>query len=206
MRRTWGTVLGGAVVEAVQGDVTFLLRRMAKGDPDAEAELFPLVYNELRRLARRYMRRERREHTLQPTALVHEVFLRMVGHTPVTWQNRTHFFAVTAQVMRRILVDQARARCRQKRGGANRAISPDEAILCSYENPDLVLLIHESLLRLALVDERQSRVVELRFFGGLTIEATAEVLGVSPKTIRRDWNHARAWLYGQLKNGHGHAA
>jgi RNA polymerase sigma-70 factor, ECF subfamily len=201
-----GAVLGGAVMEAVHGEVTLLLRQMAKGDPDAEARLFPLVYNELRRLARSYMRRERQEHTLQPTALVHEAFLRLVGRPHVSWQSRRHFFAVTAQVMRRILVDQARAKHRKKRGGTDRPISPDEALLCSYENPSVILMVHECLLHLATVDERQSRVVELRFFGGLTVEATAEVLGVSPKTVRRDWNHARAWLYGQLKNGHGYAA
>jgi RNA polymerase sigma-70 factor (ECF subfamily) len=192
-------------MEAVKGEVTLLLQQMAKGDSDAQAQLFSLVYCELRKLARNYMRRERIEHTLQPTALVHEAFLRLVGSPPVNWQNRVHFFAVTAQVMRRILVDQARGRLRKKRGGNNRAVSLDEVILCNYENPAVVLAIHECLLRLAKLDERQSRVVELRFFGGLSIEATAEVLSVSPKTVKRDWNYARAWLYGQL-NGRVYAA
>jgi|SRR5262245_40051243 len=193
-------------MDGVRGEITLLLHKMGGGDSDAEERLFALVYGELRRLARIYMRHERSEHTLQPTALVHEAFLKLIGTPPINWQNRHHFFAVSAQVMRRILVDQARRRLRKKRGGKNRPISPEEVILCSYDDPELVMSVHECLLRLAEIDERQSRIVELRFFGGLSIEATATILCISPKTVQRDWNYARAWLYGQLKDGHVYAA
>ena len=193
-------------MEATQGEVTLLLREMAKGNPDAAPQLFPLIYSELRRLAGNYMRRERKEHTLQPTALVHEAYLKLVNEHQVNWQSRVHFFAVAAQVMRRILIDHARRRLRSKRGGEQHRVPVDEVFLISAEQSAEVLAVHESLLRLAKLDARQSRVVELRFFAGLSVAATAEVLGVSPKTVKRDWNHAKAWLFGELKEGRGHDA
>jgi len=196
--------LGGAAVEAAQGEVTLLLREMAKGNPDAPAQLFPLIYAELRRRAANYMRRERKDHTLQPTALVHEAYLRLVNEHLVNWQSRLHFFAVAAQVMRRILIDHARRRLRSKRGGERRRVSADDVFLFSEEQSIEVLAVHEALLRLAKLDVRQSRVVELRYFGGLSVEEVAAVLGVSPKTVKRDWTHAKAWLFGELRESHGH--
>jgi RNA polymerase sigma factor (TIGR02999 family) len=189
---------------AEQGEVTLLLRQMAKGNPDAADHLFPLIYRELRRLAGNYMSRERKEHTLQPTALVHEAYLKLVDQSHKDWQNRQHFFAVSAQVMRRVLVDHARMRLRSKRGGKHIRVPADEVFLMSEGQSTEVLAVHESLSRLAKLDSRQSRVVELRFFGGLTVAATAKILGVSPKTVKRDWNHAKAWLYGEIEEGRGH--
>ena len=199
-------MFGGADVEAAQGEVTLLLREMAKGNPDAPAQLFPLIYAELRRRAANYMRRERKDHTLQPTALVNEAYLRLVNEHQVNWQSRIHFFAVAAQVMRRILIDHARKRLRSKRGGEQQRVPADEKFLFSKEQSVEVLAVHEALLRLAKVDVRQSQVVELRYFGGLSIEETAEVLGVSQKTVKRDWNHAKAWLFAELSEGRRHAA
>jgi RNA polymerase sigma-70 factor (ECF subfamily) len=199
-------MFGGADVEAAQGEVTLLLREMAKGNPDAPAQLFPLIYAELRRRAANYMRRERKDHTLQPTALVNEAYLRLVNEHQVNWQSRIHFFAVAAQVMRRILIDHARKRLRSKRGGERQRVPADERFLFSKEQSVEVLAVHEALLRLAKVDARQSQIVELRYFGGLSIEETAEVLGVSQKTVKRDWNHAKAWLFAELREGSRHAA
>ena len=178
--------------------VTDLLLAWNSGDQAALDQLIPLVQNELRLLASRFMNRERRGHVLQTTALVHEAYLRLVDSSRVRWQNRAHFFAVSAQLMRRILVDFARSRNSDKRGGEAQAVSLAEAEeLPGGRNTDLVEL-DEALDELARVDARKSRVVELRFFGGLSVEETAEALHVSPETVMRDWNFAKVWLLRQL--------
>lgn len=176
-------------------DVTQLLVNWRKGDQQALEELWPLVYGELRKLARRYLRRERSDHTLQSTALVHEAFIRLIDQKNVQWQNRAHFFGVAAQMIRRILVDHARGHQTTKRGGGVCKLSLDEAIgVAEKRDLDLVTL-DDALNGLAEIDVQQSRIVELRFFGGLSIEETAHVLGISPATVKRDWNIAKAWLY-----------
>jgi RNA polymerase sigma factor (TIGR02999 family) len=168
------------------------------GDQDALARLMPLVYDELRRLAASYLRRERPGHTLQPTALVHEAYLRLVDQTHANWRNRAQFFGVAAQLMRRILIDHARGQQSAKRGSGEARLSLDEALEVAQEKePDLIAL-DDALRALAAFDPRQSRIVELRYFGGLSIEETAEVLGLAPITIRREWEIAKAWLYRQL--------
>jgi RNA polymerase sigma-70 factor, ECF subfamily len=186
-------------------DVTILLARLSKGDQQAAAELIPLVYDELRRLAGRYMRRERADHTLQATALVHEAYLKLVQHPPVEWQNRAHFFGIAAQLMRQILVDHARGHGREKRGGGQRAVSLEDALVFSPQMSSELLRLDESLQRLTKLDPRQGKIVELRFFGGLTVEETAHVLGISPKTVKRNWSLAKAWLHGELRASHGNA-
>jgi|SRR5208283_1060815 len=187
-------------------DVTILLAELTKGNKQAASQLIPLVYDELRRLAGRYMRRERCDHTLQATALVHEAYLKLVEQRSVDWQGRAHFFGIAAQIMRRILIDHARGHLRDKRGGGQEAVPLDEALVFSPEQSHELLKLDESLDRLAAIDARQSKIVELRFFGGLTVEETAEVLGISPKTVKRDWSVAKAWLHGDLKQGHGNVA
>ncbi len=169
------------------------------GNRDALDQLLPFVYDELHRQASRYLRRERSDHTLQTTALIHEAYLKLIDQREVEWQNRAHFFAVAAQAMRRILVDYARTRKREKRGGDDVKLQLDEAINVSTgeKSIDLVAL-DEALARLSGYDERQAKVVELRYFSGMTEEETAEVLGISPATVRRDWNMAKAWLYSRL--------
>ena len=176
-------------------EVTQMLIRWSDGDRAALDELTPIVYDELRRLARHYMSRERPGHTLQTTALVNEAYLRLVEGRSVRWQNRAHFFAVSAQVMRRILIDHARSYGREKRGGALRKFTLDEAAVMSEERAAELLALDDALSELALVDERKSRIVELRYFGGLNHEETAEVLKTSPATVRREWSAAKAWLY-----------
>jgi RNA polymerase sigma-70 factor (ECF subfamily) len=183
------------------GDVTQLLADVQNGRPDAASQLIPLVYDELRGLARRQMRRERSDHTLQSTALVHEAYFRLVNQPERTWQNRTHFIRIAAQVMRRMLIDHARARRAAKREGKLRRVPLEDPLLMTEEQSDELLALNEALERLAEFDPRQSRVVELRFFGGLTVEETAEALGIAPKTVKRDWSVARAWLYRAVKNG-----
>lgn len=179
-------------------DVTGLLRAWSRGDPDAAERLVPLVYDELRRQAARYLRRERRDHTLRPTALVHEAYLRLVDQRNAVWKNRAQFFAVAAQVMRRILVDHARGHRADKRGGSCCRVSLDEG-LAVREPRDLDLVdLEEALVELSTLDPRKARMVELRFFGGLRLEDTAEVLGVSPATVTREWRMAKAWLYRRL--------
>ena len=178
--------------------ITQLLVAWGDGDQSALEELTPLVYEELRRLAHHYMGRERPGHTLQTTALVNEAYIRLIDWKNVHWQNRAHFFAVSAQLMRRILVDFARSRGYAKRGGGALAVTLDEAALVSSEKGTDIVALDQALLSLADLDLRQSRVVELRFFGGLSIEETAEVLKVSPGTVRRDWSLARAWLHREL--------
>ena len=184
-------------------DVTVLLAEATKGDQQAASKLVPLVYDELRRLARHYMRRERENHTLQATALVHEAYLKLVQHQSVDWQNRAHFFGIAAQVMRHILVDHARGHGREKRGAGQQLVSLEEALVFSPEKSAELIKLDESLERLAKLDPRQGRIVELRFFGGLTVEETAHVLGISPKTVKREWSVAKAWLHGDLRQNHG---
>lgn len=184
-------------------DVTVLLAELTKGDQRAASKLVPLVYDELRRLAGRYMRRERPDHTLQATALVHEAYLKMVQHPAVDWQNRAHFFGIAAQTMRHILVDHARGHLRDKRGGGQEAVPLDEALVFSPEKSHELMKLDEALDRLTAIDPRQGKIVELRFFGGLTVEETAEVLGISPKTVKRDWSVAKAWLHGELRRTDG---
>jgi RNA polymerase sigma-70 factor (ECF subfamily) len=182
-------------------DVTQILQEVSGGDKDAPARLMPLVYDELRRLADYYLRQERPDHTLQPTALVHEAYLKLVDQTRVDWQNRAHFFGVAAQLMRRILVDHARRHRASKRGGLQQKMALDEAVDYSQPRDVDLLALDEALNALAKLDERQSRIVELRFFGGLTIEETAEALGVSPATVKVDWSMAKAWLRREIGRG-----
>jgi RNA polymerase sigma factor (TIGR02999 family) len=180
-------------------DITESLARLSRGDPGAFERLLPVVYNEMRRIAAGYLKNERAGHTLQPTALAHEAFLRLVVQKNVTWQNRAHFLGVAAQAMRRILVDHARKKRAQRRGGGQTivALSEEQAPASEVAFDDL----DRALEDLARLSERQARVVELRYFGGLTIEETAEVLGVSPMTVKRDWTMARAWLFRELGRG-----
>ena len=186
------------MAEASPGEVTQLLIEIRKGNKEAEAKLIPLVYGELRRIARGYMRGERPDHTLQPTALVHEAYLRLVEQRRVEWRNRAHFFGVAAQLMRRILVDHARAQQTDKRRAAHQAIPLEGAFAFSEEQSGQLVALDAALQRLAELDSRQSRIVELRFFAGLTVEDTAEVMGIAPRTVKRDWNVAKAWLHGEL--------
>src|SRR6185436_5118767 len=181
-------------------DVTALLNEWGKGDQEALNELMPLVYEELRRLASRYLRNERTGHTLQTTALVHEAYLKLVDQKNTSWQNRVQFFAAAAQVMRHILVDYARSRRVFKRGGDYCRLSLDEAVISSQEKDPDLLTLHEALNSLAVIDPQQSRVVELRVFGGLTVEETAEALEVSPRTVKREWSMAKAWLHKQMSH------
>jgi RNA polymerase sigma-70 factor (ECF subfamily) len=183
--------------------ITALLVQLRKGDKEAEAQLIPLVYNELHRLARYYMRGERQGHTLQTSALVNEAYLRLMGEHGVDWKNRAHFFGVSAQIMRRILVDHARTRDAQKRGGDAEKISLENAFVYTDEQSWQVVAVHEALNRLAQWDPRQAQIVELRFFGGLNIEETAEALNSSPTTVKRDFQLAKAWLYGELSKSIG---
>ena len=186
------------------GDVTKFLVDLQNAAPDASSQLIPLVYEELHRLARQQMRNERSDHTLQATALVHETYLRLVNQRERTWQNRAHFIGVAAQVMRRILVDYARARRTSKREGMLRRVPLEEPLLFTEQQSDELVALHEALERLAQIDARQSRVVELRFFGGLTVEETAEALGMSSKTVTRDWSVARAWLHREVSKSSEH--
>jgi RNA polymerase sigma factor (TIGR02999 family) len=180
-------------------DVTALLLSWSGGERSAADRLIPAVYDELRRQAARAMRREGHEHTLQTTALVHEAYLRLVDQQRVQWRNRAHFFGIAAEVMRRVLVDHARARQAAKRGGGAQRITLGDALGVSRESEDAdVLALHEALERLALLDPGQARLVELRYFAGLTIEESAEALEVSPATVKREWAVARAWLRREL--------
>jgi RNA polymerase sigma-70 factor, ECF subfamily len=178
-------------------------RLIAWGNGEAAAldDVIRVVYQELRRMANRYLRMERIDHSLQPTALVHEAYLRLVDQTQVSWQNRAHFFGVAAQMMRRILVDHAKARHRGKRGGAATRLSLDDISNLSKGRAADLVALDDALSSLAEIDQRKSRVVELRFFGGLSVEETAQVLGVSPQTVLRDWKLAKAWLYQEIKRG-----
>jgi len=181
-------------------NVTQLLLGWGKGDKDALDQLLPIVYDELRRQAARYLRRERVGHTLQTTALIHEAYIRLVDQRNVQWQNRAHFFGIAAQLMRRILVDHARTKKRAKRGGSDVRVSLAEATLVTKSKDLDVVALDEALERLADIDEQQARIVELRFFSGLTVEETAEVLSISPATVKRDWSMAKAWLHREISN------
>ena len=179
-------------------EVTQLLNDWSSGNQAALDKLLPLVQEELRRLAHRYMSRERPGHTLQTSALVNEAYLRLAGEKSLRWQNRAHFFAISATLMRRILVDHARSHASAKRGGGARKVTLDEAAVVSAGRAAEVVALHEALDEMAKVDPRQSRLVELRYFGGLSIEETAEVMGLSPATVKREWGAARAWLRREL--------
>jgi RNA polymerase sigma factor (TIGR02999 family) len=181
--------------------ITQLLVRWRAGDQRALDELMPLVYDELHRLAAHYLRGERRGHTLQTSALVNEAYLRLAGHEEIQWQNRAHFFAIAAQAMRRILVDHSRRRSNQKRGGDVPKVALDEALIVSADRAAEVVALDDALTRLAEIAPRKSQLVELRFFGGLSIEETAEVLKVSPGTVMRDWTFAKAWLLREITGG-----
>jgi RNA polymerase sigma factor (TIGR02999 family) len=184
--------------------ITDLLIAWGNGDQRALDRLTPLIYDELKRLARRYMLREGQGHTLQPTALVHEAYLRLIDWKNARWQNRAQFFAIAARVMRQILVDSARSGACRKRGGAAVHVSLDEVMEIAQEPGSDIVAIDEALTALAALDPRQSRVVELRFFGGLTWEEVAEVLDVSVGTVRRDWSLAKVWIYRQLTSTQQH--
>lgn len=187
------------MADSDERDVTRLLQAWSGGDRDALEQLMPAVYQEVRRLARSYLRRERPDHTLQATALVNEAYMRLIDQRAVKWQNRAHFFGIAAQIMRRILVDHARMRQADKRGSGQAAVLLDEALeVASGRNLDVVAL-HDALTTLADLDERQARIVELRFFGGLSIEEAAEVMQLSPATIKRELAAARAWLRQELE-------
>jgi len=179
-------------------ELTQLLIDWSNGDRAALDKLMPLIDAELRRLAHRYMNRERAGHTLQTTALVNEAFLRLVNRQNLQWQNRAHFFGIAAQLMRTILVDHARSHASAKRGGGARKLELDEAMVVSQQKASEVIALDDALKQLALLDPQQSRIVELRFFGGLTVEEAAEVLQISPATIKREWSTAKAWLYHEL--------
>lgn len=179
-------------------NVTQLLQDWSKGNQQALEELLPLIYNELRQLAHNFLYRERPGHTLQTTALVHEAYLKLIDQKDSRWQNRSHFFAIAAQAMRRILIDSARRHVAMKRGGPQEKLSLDEAPDISLEPNARLLALDEALRALAEIDPDQSRIVELRYFGGLTIEETAEVMKTSPATVKREWAMARAWLHQAL--------
>jgi RNA polymerase sigma factor (TIGR02999 family) len=194
-------LISGVVMKSSPNEVSRLLLNWGQGDRAAFDELVPLVYDELRRLARHFMRREREGHTLQTTALVNEAYVRLVDQRSVRWQNRAHFFAIAAQLMRRILVDHARSRRYAKRGGEARQVSFDEAAIVSRERCAELVAVDDALTDLAARDPRKSQIVELRFFGGLNIEETAEVMGISPTTVQREWRSAKAWLYQAIREG-----
>ena len=181
-----------------QHQVTTLLRKWSEGDQTALEELTPLVYDELRRMAHQHMRQEKPGHVLQTSALINEAFLRLVDSRGIRWESRSHFFGIAARLMRRILVDDARRRHFLKRGGSHIQVSLDAALTVSHEQAANVVALDEALKGLELRDKRQSQIVELRFFGGLSIEETAEVLKVSPGTVMRDWTFARAWLRSEM--------
>ena len=182
-------------------EVTQLLADWGKGDRSALDKLLPLVHSELRRIAQRQMRQERAGHTLQATALVNEAYLKLAGQQGFDWQNRAHFFAVCAQVMRHILIDHARAQARDKRGGGAIQVSLNDALVVADDQAAHFIALEEALRVLERLDPQKGKIVELRYFGGLSIEEAAEVLNVSPRTVRREWQRARAWLYRMMTEG-----
>jgi RNA polymerase sigma-70 factor, ECF subfamily len=188
-------------VETRDDDITVLLNQLTRGKSEVAEQLMPLIYRELRRLASAHLRRERSNHTLQATALVNEAFLRLIEHHDCSWQNRNHFFSIASTMMRRVLVDYARRRSRQKRGGGETPVEFEEEMFLSEQRSTEILELDNALERLRGLEPRQMRVVELRYFGGLSIDQAADVLGVSPKTVKRDWNVAKAWLHRELKSG-----
>ena len=184
--------------EELQHDVTEILHEWSGGDRDAPERLMPLVYDEMRRLARSFLARERDGHTFQPTALVNEAYLRLVDQTRVNWQNRAHFYGIASSMMRRVLIDHARAHATEKRGGVAVHLSIDDVQVPVEKRAASFLALDEALEKLAQIDQRKARIVEMRFFGGLSDEEIAEVLGVSSRTVLRDWKTARLWLYREL--------
>jgi RNA polymerase sigma factor (TIGR02999 family) len=195
------TCSGGCSMTSSQHSLTRLLQDWSNGDKGALDKLLPIVYEELRRRAARYLQRERPDHTLQPTALINEAYLRLIDQTNVRWQNRAHFFAIAASLMRRILVDHARKGHAAKRGGHDVKLQVEEALVASKERDVNLVVLDEALTRFAEIDQRKTQVVELKFFSGLTTEETAEVLGVSPATVRHDWSLAKAWLRREIERG-----
>ena len=193
------------VTIATRQEVTQVLLDWNRADGNAAERLIPLVYDELRRLARQYLQRERSDHTLQATGLVHEAYLRLVDQSSVTWQNRAHFFGVAAQAMRRILVDHARSHRAEKRGGDREKLEFDEELLPSGERAVDLIALDDALRELERLDSRQSQIVELRFFGGLTNEEIGEALDISPRTIKREWRLAKAWLRRQISEEEANA-
>jgi RNA polymerase sigma factor (TIGR02999 family) len=185
-------------MNSTPGEITELLMAWNQGDQAAHDRLAPIVYEELRRLARGYLRRERPGHTLQPTALVHEAFLRLIDQSQVNWQNRAHFFGIAARLMRQILINHAEARRAAKRGGEAERISLNDVDQFTVEQGLDLAALNEALEKLEQIDPPQSRIVELRYFSGLTIEEIAEVMGISPATVKREWSTARAWLRREL--------
>ena len=185
---------GGFLTAPAPGNVTQLLQDLTEGDQDALDRLIPLVYRELRSLAGRAIRRERGDHTLDATALVHEAYLRLADQHKLHWQHRAQFFGVAAQMMRRVLVDHARRHMAAKRGGSRAKLTLDDGVIAAGEKSVDVAALDEALTRLSRFDPQQCRIVELRYFGGLTIEETASVVGISPATVKRDWTVAKAWL------------
>lgn len=180
-------------------EITKMLIELTDGRSDVVDRIYPYIYDELRRLAGSYLRRERSDHTLQPTALVHEAYIRLIDQTRVQWQNRAHFFGIAAQIMRRILMDHARKHKADKRGGEFEILPIEEEILVvSHERSSGLVALDDALSALAEIDEQKAKIVELRYFGGLSIEETAQVIGVSVPTINRQWRMAKAWLYGQI--------
>jgi len=181
--------------------ITQLLQELRNGERQTMDEILPLVYEELRRLAKSYLNRERSNHTLQPTALVHEAYLRLIGQKEIEWQNRAHFFGVSARLMREILIEYARGRNRQKRGGEFKTqIALDEAVSFAQQNQLDVVAVDDALSKLEKLDARQARIVEMKFFGGLTIEEIGEVLSISPATVKREWSSAKLFLYKALND------
>jgi RNA polymerase sigma factor (TIGR02999 family) len=188
---------------ASPADVTRLLQAWSKGDEHALGRVIPLIYRELRQRAHRCMRGERPGHSLQTSALINEAYLRLAGAAPVAWESRSHFLSIAARMMRRILVDRARARRSLKRGGEDRLVTLDEQYLVAGQPPRDLVTLDDALTALSELDPRKGRVVELRFFGGLSVEETADVLAVSPQTVMRDWKLAKVWLLREMKRGGG---
>ena len=180
-------------------DITILLNELSKGNNLAVEQILPLVYDELRKISSKYLRDEYRNHTFQTTELVHEAYLKLIGNQQLSWQSRAHFFGIAAKTMRQILVDYARKRKAQKRGSGELKFSFDDVPVLSYESDKQILALDEALTKLEDIEERPSKIVELRYFSGLTIEETAEVLSVSKATVKRDWLFAKAWLYREIQ-------
>lgn len=183
-----------------QQNITQLLNDLSQGNNVAIEKLLPMVYDELRKISSKYLRDEYRQHTLQTTELVHEAYLKLIGSQQISWQSRAHFFGIAAKTMRQILVDYARKRNAVKRGSGERKITLDESPLIIDISDEKILALDEALKRLESIEERSSKIVELRYFSGLTIEETAEILQISPATVKRDWNFAKAWLYREIQN------
>ncbi len=183
-----------------QATFTRLIQEYSRGNEIALNRIMPVIYDELKKISSRYLREEYRNHTFQTTELVHEAYIKLVGAQDIAWENRAHFFGIAAQSMRQILVDHARHRKAKKRGGGKTKLSLDESLIAAGEVDEQILNLDDALKKLESVDERSSKIVELRYFSGLTIEETAEVLDISTSTVKRDWNFAKAWLYREIQN------